>query len=61
MPGAGTGVAAGLGVTSMLTDLAADMIDPAVTKGEVLTNLGMNAGFFTESHNMAQFFIIAQT
>ena len=45
VPGAGTGVSAGLGVTSMLTDLGADLIDPAVSGGEVAKNLVMNAGF----------------
>ena len=45
VPGAGTGVAAGLGVTSMITDLGADIIDPAVSGGEVAKNLIMNAGF----------------
>lgn len=45
VPGAGTGVAAGLGITSMGTDLVADIIDPAVTAGEVVKNLGMNAAF----------------
>ena len=45
VPGAGTGVAAGLGVTTMGTDLIADVIDPAVSAGEVVKNLGMNAAF----------------
>jgi macrodomain Ter protein organizer (MatP/YcbG family) len=45
VPGAGTGVAAGLGVTSMGTDLVADILDPAVSAGEVVKNLGMNAAF----------------
>lgn len=45
VPGAGTGVAAGLGITSMGTDLVADIIDPAVSAGEVVKNLGMNAAF----------------
>ena len=45
VPGAGTGVAAGLGVTSMFTDMAADIIDPAVSKGEVIKNAAMNTGF----------------
>lgn len=45
VPGAGTGVSAGLGVTSMLTDLGADLMDPAVSGGEVAKNLAMNAGF----------------
>jgi len=45
VPGAGTGVAAGLGVTSLGTDLAADIMDPAVTAGEVIKNAGINAGF----------------
>jgi hypothetical protein len=33
VPGAGTGVAAGLGVTSTATDLIADILDPAVSGG----------------------------
>lgn len=45
VPGAGTGVAAGLGVTAMGTDLVADILDPAVSAGEVVKNLGMNAAF----------------
>lgn len=45
VPGAGTGVAAGLGVTSMATDLVADILDPAVSGGEVAKNLVVNAGF----------------
>jgi cytidylate kinase len=45
VPGAGTGVAAGLGVTSMATDLVADIMDPAVSGGEVAKNLAVNAGF----------------
>ena len=45
VPGAGTGVAAGLGVTSMGTDLVADILDPAVSSGEVAKNLAVNAGF----------------
>ena len=45
VPGAGTGVAAGLGVTSMSTDLVADILDPAVSGGEVAKNLAINAGF----------------
>lgn len=45
MPGAGTGVAAGLGVTALGTDLVADIMDPAISAGEVLKNAGMNAGF----------------
>lgn len=45
VPGAGTGVAAGLGVTSMGTDLVADILDPAVSGGEVAKNLAVNAGF----------------
>lgn len=45
VPGAGTGVAAGLGITSMGTDLVADILDPAVSGGEVAKNLAINAGF----------------
>jgi hypothetical protein len=45
VPGAGTGVAAGLGVTSMLTDLGADFIDPAVSGWQAVKNLGVNAAF----------------
>lgn len=45
VPGAGTGVAAGLGVTALGTDLIADILDPAVTAGEVVKNAAMNAGF----------------
>lgn len=45
VPGAGTGVAAGLGVTALGTDLMADSLDPAVTKGEVVKNAVINAGF----------------
>ena len=45
VPGAGTAVAAGLGVTSMGTDLVADILDPAVSGGEVAKNLAVNAGF----------------
>jgi len=45
VPGYGTAVAAGLGVTSAGTDLVADFMDPAVTTGEALKNLGVNAGF----------------
>lgn len=44
-PGAGTAAAAGLGVGAMGTDLVADIMDPAVTGGEVVKNLGMNAAF----------------
>lgn len=44
VPGAGTAVAAGLGVTSTATDLAADILDPAVSTGEVVKNLAVNAG-----------------
>jgi len=33
VPGAGTGVAAGLGLTAMGTDLAADLLDPAISAG----------------------------
>lgn len=45
VPGAGTGVAAGLGITSTATDLVADILDPAVSGGEVAKNLAVNAGF----------------
>lgn len=45
VPGAGTGVAAGLGVTSTITDLIADIKDPAVNGWDVIKNLGINAGF----------------
>lgn len=45
VPGAGTGVAAGLGVTSTATDLVADILDPAVSGGQVAKNLAVNAGF----------------
>ena len=45
VPGAGTGVAAGLGVTAMGTDLVADILDPAITAGEVVKNAAVNAGF----------------
>lgn len=45
VPGAGTGVAAGLGVTSTATDLIADILDPAVSGGQVAKNLAVNAGF----------------
>lgn len=45
VPGAGTGVAAGLGITSTATDLMADILDPAVSGGEVAKNLAVNAGF----------------
>ena len=44
IPGAGTAVAAGLGVTSTATDLAADILDPAVSAGETVKNLAVNAG-----------------
>ena len=44
VPGAGTAVAAGLGVTSTATDLAADILDPAVSTGEVVKNLAVNTG-----------------
>lgn len=45
VPGVGTGVAAGLGVTSTLTDLGADIIDPQVSAGEAAKNAVVNAGF----------------
>jgi hypothetical protein len=45
VPGAGTAVSAGLGVTSTATDLVADIMDPAVSGGEVAKNLAVNAGF----------------
>jgi len=45
VPGAGTGVAAGLGVTALGTDLIADILDPAVSAGEVAKNAAINAGF----------------
>ena len=45
VPGAGTGVAAGLGVTALGTDLVADTLDPAVSAGEVIKNAAINAGF----------------
>lgn len=45
VPGAGTGVAAGLGVTALGTDLVADVLDPAVSAGEVAKNAAINAGF----------------
>ena len=44
-PGAGSAAAASLGVGAMGTDLIADIMDPAVTGGEVVKNLGMNAAF----------------
>lgn len=45
VPGYGTAVAAGLGVTSMATDLVADIMDPAVSGGEVAKNAIFNLGF----------------
>jgi hypothetical protein len=45
VPGIGTGVAAGMGVVSMGTDLVADILDPAISRGQVIKNLGMNAAF----------------
>ena len=45
VPGIGTGVAAGMGVVSMGTDLVADILDPSISSGQVVKNLGMNAAF----------------
>lgn len=40
----GTAVSGGLGLTSMLTDIAADVKDPQLTKGDVVKNALVNTG-----------------
>lgn len=40
----GTAVSGGLGLTSMATDLAADLKDPQLTKGDVVKNALVNTG-----------------
>lgn len=43
-PGVGTAVAGGLGVTGLVTDTIADMMDPSVSSGQVAKNVAVNAG-----------------
>lgn len=40
----GTATSAGLGLTSMLTNLSADAMDDSLTKGDVIKNAGVNLG-----------------
>jgi hypothetical protein len=40
----GTATSAGLGLTSMLTNLSADIMDDSLTKGDVAKNAGVNLG-----------------
>jgi hypothetical protein len=42
LPGAGTITAGGAGLTSMGLDMVADMLDPSVSKWEVVKNAGIN-------------------
>lgn len=44
LPGYGTAASGVLGITSTLTDLGADIADPSVTKGQVISNALTNAG-----------------
>lgn len=44
-PGAGSAVALGTGLGATATELAADMMDPTISFGDTLGNLGMNLGF----------------
>jgi hypothetical protein len=44
VPGYGTAISGGLGLTSLGTNLAADAIDDSLTKWDVAKNAGVNLG-----------------